>query len=271
MRHIITTACALALAALPFRAFASAWTQNQGSGQAILTGTYYDTSSYWSNQGHKQSEPTYSQYDLNPYIEYGLTSDITVGTNFFLLRDHQDGSTTGTSQTSWGLGDSEFFLRKRLWQGDGLVFSAQPMVKLPSPTDTMPKLGGSSPDAGLGLSGGYSFIAWGLQDFADIDTQYRHRFGTPKDQVNLAGTVGISVSPSWMIMPQTFFTYRTTTPTNAVFTNSGADDYNLITMQLSAVYKVTDETSLQFGGFDHVAGRNTGSGDGVLFAVWKKF
>ena len=271
MRRILAIICITAFNALPFHAFAGAWTQDQGSGQAILTGSYYNTDSYWDNQGHKQSEPAYSKYNLNPYLEYGLTSDITVGTNLSLQRDHQDSGAGSAAQTSWGLGDSEFFLRKRLWQDGGFIVSAEPMVKLPSPTDRMPKLGGSSPDAGLGLSGGYSFTAWGLSDFADIDTQYRHRFGTPKDQINLAGTLGISVSPSWMIMPQTFLTYRTTTPAVAAFSNSAADDYNLITLQLSAVYKASNDVSLQFGGFSHVAGRNTGGGEGALFAVWKKF
>jgi hypothetical protein len=37
------------------------------------------------------------------------------------------------------------------------------------------------------------------------------------------------------------------------------------------VYKINTDTSVQFGGFDHVAGRNTGEGAGALFAVWKNF
>jgi len=196
---------------------------------------------------------------------------LTAGANLSLQRAHQYGSATGASQTSWGLGDSEFFLRKRLWQQGGLVVSAEPMVKLPSPesSDTLPKLGGSSPDAGLGLSAGYGFNAYGFSHFADIDTQYRHRFGTPKDQINIAGTLGIGVAPQWTIMPQAFLTYRTVTPTAAVFTNSSSDDYNLVKLQLSAVYKATDDISLQFGGFSDIAGKNTGGGGGALFAVWK--
>jgi hypothetical protein len=145
------------------------------------------------------------------------------------------------------------------------------MLKLPALTDTAPKLGGSSPDVGMGLSAGYGFTLFGFNDYADIDAQYRYRFGTPKDQINLAGTLGISVSPSWMIMPQAFLTYRASRPNQALFTNSSADDYNLAKLQLSVVYRMNKDTSLQAGAFSNIAGHNIGGGQGGFVSVWKNF
>lgn len=263
----------VALSLIAAEAYAGAWTEPQNSSQIILTGSYYDTSTMFDNKAHKESQPEFSKYELNPYMEYGLRDDLTVGANLSLQAVHQEAYPGGTSQSNWGVGDSVLFLRQRLWQQNGFVVSAEPMIKIPafeSSTD-QPKLGGSSADVGMGLSGGYGFTLLGLNDFADIDTEYRHRFGTPHDQANFAATLGVSVTPEWMIMPQSFFTYRLGFPKTPAFTNSSGDDYNLVKAQLSAVYKLSSDISLQGGGFWNVTGRNAGDGGGVLFAVWKRF
>ena len=262
--------CSIACLA-PSLAYAGAWTQDQGKAQVILTGSYYNADQLWNNHGNKQSQPTYSKYELNPYLEYGLRDDLTIGTSLSLQRLHQDGNHS-PGASSWGVGDSEFFLRKRLWKQDGFVASVEPMIKLPSPESSglQPRIGSSDADAGLGLSGGYGFSAYGQNHFADVDTQYRHRFGGPNDQVKISGTLGVGITPSWMIMPQSFMTYRTGHDANAAFTQSSGDDYNLLRLQLSAVYKMSDDLSFQFGGFKDVDGKNAGVGNGALLAVWKR-
>lgn len=252
---------------LTAQAFAGAWTQDAGKGQLIVNGLYYTTDTLYNNQGNKNSQARYSKYELNPYLEYGLADGITVGSNLSLQRASQSG------QSNWGIGDSEFFLRARLWQRDGFVLSAEPMFKLPSPEDSRetPQLGGRHPDVGMGLSAGYGFSAWGQNHFADLDVGYRYRFADPKDQVKIAATVGLGVTSNWMVMPQAFATLRASKPDVVSFTQSSGDDYNLVKLQLSAVYKYSDTTSLQFGAFSHFDGRNVGAGEGVLLSVWKKF
>jgi hypothetical protein len=265
--------CAITLSTIAGQAYAGAWTQDKGHAQLITTGTYYTADTLWDNNGNKRTQPAYSKYELSPYLEYGWRDDITIGGSLSLQHTSQDGTAGSGSQTNWGLGDSEFFLRKRLWQGKGFVVSAEPMVKLPSPQSAardLPQLGGSHGDVGIGLNGGYGFSAYGLDHFADIDTQYRHRLGTPNDQVKIGATLGVSVTKQWMLMPQVFGTFRTALPTIATFTQSSADDYNLVKLQLSAVYKMTDTVSLQVGGFQDVYGKNSGQGSGVLFGLWKR-
>jgi hypothetical protein len=254
-------------------AYAGAWTQAAGQGQIILTGSYYDTDHYFDNAGHKQKQSTYSQYAASPYVEYGLWDGLTVGTNLTFQHVHQASAPFAPGQTNTGLGDSEFFVRQRLWQGSGLVVSAQPMIKLPAleSSTAAPRLGGDSMDAGLGLSGGYGFSAYGRNHFVDLDTQYRYRFGSPGNQVNLAGTLGIGLLQNLMLMPQAFLTYRTSAPANALFTQSSGDDYNLIKLELSLVYQWREDISLQAGAFSAITGRNTGTGTGGLFALWKSF
>lgn len=60
-------------------------------------------------------------------------------------------------------------------------------------------------------------------------------------------------------------------PSAASFTQSSGDDFDLMKLQLSAVYKVNPHLSIQLGAFSHVDGNNVGAGDGALVAVWKRF
>ena len=272
MRYRLLPAFISILFLNPNTAFAGAWTQAQDGIQLIVTGNYYSAEKMWDNQGQKQSQPTYSKYELNPYIEYGLRDDLTLGANILLDRAHQDAA-AGSGRTNFDIGDSEFFLRKRLINSSGYVMSVEPMIKLPSPenSSSQPRVGSSHPDLGLSIANGYGFSAWGLNHFADLDVQYRHRLGPSKDQVKISGTVGIGLTQRWMLMPQTFLTYRTSHNQTVTFTQSSSDDYNLIRLQLSAVYKMTDSLSLQMGGYGDIDGKNAGIGRGVLIALWKQF
>lgn len=262
------------LTALAGQAYAGAWTLEAGKGQLIMTGLYQSADHLWNNRGNKQPQAEYQKYELNPYMEYGLADGLTVGANLSLQRAQQDATSVTSSESNWGIGDSEFFVRKRLWQRDGFILSSESLIKLPSPEfshDGAPGIGSPNPDMGTGLSAGYGFSAHGLNHFAALDTQYRYRFGRQKDQLKIATTVGISTSEKWMVMPQAFFTYRISDPKTASFTQSSGDDYNQIRLQLSTVYKVREDVSLQFGGFHDVSGKNSGIGKGVLFSVWKQF
>ncbi len=256
---------------IPTLSYAGAWTQPEGSGQVILNGWYYSTDSLYNNSGTEVSQGRYRKYELNPYLEYGLMNGVTIGTNLSLQRASQD--VAGGSVTNYGIGDSEFFARFRLWEQYGFVISAEPLVKLPSPEsdDETPVLGGEHADAGLSFAAGYGFNFFGMNHYITADAGYRHRFGDPKDQIRYSATLGVSVTPKLCIMPQIFGTHRTSDPAAATFTQSSGDDFNLTKLQLSAVYKYSDDVSLQVGGFSHVDGKNVGAGDGALFSVWKKF
>jgi hypothetical protein len=261
----VTAAISLVLVSAP--AFAGAWLQPQGKGQIILNNFYYTADTFFNNQGQRQSQSEYHKYELNPYIEFGWSDQLTLGANLSVQRTSQN------TTSNYGLGDSEFFGRLRLWQKDNFVLSVSPLVKLPALDNSSdrPKIGSSHPDAGLGLAAGYGFDAYGQHHFTDISALYRYRFGDPENQVNITATLGLGLSERWMLMPQVFATYRTDKPDVAAFTQSSGDDYNLVKLQLSAVYKLNDKTSLQFGGFADVDGNNTGVGRGILFSLWRNF
>lgn len=248
-------------------AHAGAWTQNDGKALLITNISYYSTSKFFDNSGNKKLFNNYSKYELNPYLEYGLRDDLTVGANFFLQRASQNAT------SNWGIGDSEFFIRKKLWQKDGFMFSAEPMLKLPSleKQSSQPRIGSKNFDTGLTFSGGYSFKAWGLDHFTNLDAGYRHRFGTPNDQLKFAATAGFSLSKKYMLFTQIFNTTRLKNPANPAFTQSSGDDYDLTKLQISTIYKIDDKLSFQVGAFSHLTGRNVGGGNGATFTINKEF
>lgn len=251
---------------------AGAWTQKKGKGQLITTASYYHNSSYYDDSGTRQTSPNYRKYELNPYAEYGLRDGLTVGTNIFLQSAQQSASATKSQRQSYGLGDSEFFARARLYEKDGFALAIEPMIKLPSPSAYLePAIGSKHTNIGATLSGGYGFSAHGRNHFVDIGAGYIERFGTPKNQLKFSGTLGISTSQNWMILTQIFQTHRTDKSTVSPFTQSSSDDYNLTQLQLSAIYSLSEKNSIQFGGFSNISGRNTGNGDGVLFAFRRNF
>lgn len=257
----------LALCFLPNFSYAGAWTQAAGKGLFIQNFSYYSTNKYFDNSGNKQSMSRYRKYELNPYIEYGLNDWLTVGANVLAPMATQSG------QTNFGISDSEVFVRARIWRQNNWVVSAEPMVKLPSLWDEtdLPKIDNNNFDAGLTLSAGYSFGYWGLDHFINIDGGYRHRFGAPHDQMRFSATAGISVTPKAKILTQVFNTSRIAGSNSAIFTQSSSDDYDLTKLQISGIYKIYDNISLQVGAFTNIEGRNTGSGNGGMFAVSKEF
>lgn len=248
-------------------AHGGAWTQPAGHGQVILNGFYSTSHSYYDNRGRKFSQPAYSKYEINPYIEYGLTDSITLGANLSAQAAKQ------SDYFNTGLGDSEFFARLHVAEIHGLQISLQPLVKLPSPEsrDEFPMIGSRHPDGEIGLSLGYGFDLFGQHHFANLDTAYRHRLGAPKDQLRLSPTLGIGLSQHWMVLPQLFITRRTDAPANAGFTQSTGDDYSETKLQLSAVYRMNSHLTLQAGAFSQLKGKNTGSANGVLLGVWRSF
>lgn len=252
------------------KAHAGAWTLPAGRGQMIATSSYYATDQRFNNGGYRQAQVPYKKFELNPYFEYGLTDSTTAGASLSLQRAHVDGFFPATN---WGIGDTEIFLRQRLMDAGGFVISLEPLLKLPGleSSDDFPQIGGRHPDVAMGLLFGYGFEAFGQNHFIALDTQYRYRFGSPQDQVKAAVTLGISFSPRFMLLSQGFGTARVKAPAVTSYTLSSGDDYSLLKDQLSIVYKLTDDVSLQAGGFVHQIGRNAGAGSGAFFSIWKSF
>jgi hypothetical protein len=274
IRKIVSLAIVFLFFLLAGKVYAGGWIQEAGSGLFIKNTSYFSDSNFFDNYGNKKSlNGLYRKYEVNPYLEYGLRDWLTIGGSIYLQRVIKNDSISATTQSNYGVGDSEIFARTRLWHDDNFSFAVEPMVKFPSLTNSysQPMIGNKNFATGLTLSAGYDFIAFGQSHFVNLDVGYKKRFGNSNNQLKYAASAGFSVSPSWVLMPQIFITSRYKNKAYPIFTQSSGDDYSLTQLQFSALYKVNKKLAVQTGFFYNVAGKNIGNGKGIIFAVHRGF
>ena len=260
------------LASIP--ALAGAWPQEEGNWQIIHSVSLYSADEFFDPLGNNVPQSTFTQRQYNPYIEYGWRDHTTIGINAFI----QDSSSNGDS--NFGLGDVELFARTLLWQknpewkNSEWVISIQPLIKLPSfaDDDDLPALGNDNTDLALSLFSGYSFHYFSQKTFTETEIQYRLRLGAPEDQVRINATIGQDINSDWQVIAQSFTTLSIDSVRGATtFTQSAGDDFDLQTIQLTAVHHYSDQISLQAGAAYDIVGRNTSRGARALFAIWHRF
>lgn len=248
---------------------AAAWLQEPGSGLAILTLRDYESDQYWDADGNRRDTSTYSKKELTPFIEYGLTNDLTIGTKLYLL----DITHTGFGTES-GLGDVELFGRLKLWSSDWEALSAQFLLKVPSgyDKDASPSLGAGQYDLEARLLYGDGGV-WDKQTsstwYFGVEAAVRKRFEDPEDEFRLDWTVGWR-SPSqkweWEFLQENLIALS--------HSANSADrwaDFDLYKVTPSGRYWFSPHTAFQFGITQDVAGRNTGQGSTAFAALWLRF
>jgi len=291
------------------QSYAAAWTQNKGSGQLIVGSSIYQSSRYYDSSSDLKSSGTdFTKLEFNPFIEYGLTDDVTVGINpslqiwrfdknnanepIFDFRQCGVYSYSPSYQINAHIFESELFLRKKLYDKDNLVFSVQPLVKTPCIYYNNGKLEAISDttDYEIRLLGGYGF-KWdpginlsdakrpfaGQYHFINFEAAYRKRNNNKfSDQIRIDATAGFRPYKELLLLTQAFTTISTgDEAVRGVITNNGLatqeDDYYSVKLQISAVQQITKSKSIAFGYFRELAGRNSGIGNGFNISVWHGF
>ena len=267
--------CSLFIAS---QAYAGAWNQPRGDLYLALSEFYYTNDTYFDLDGDKQSQGRFFKSELNPYIEYGISDEWTVGANLFFHYVEQETTQTlsvgGTTvnitadEFNYGLGDSEFFARYQLYRDNDYVLSIQPLIKTPAvyAYDRLPKAANEDWDAEVSLLGGTNFRWRGYDHYIDTRIGYRKRFDPLlDDQLKLDAKVGIRLDPYWTLIPAAYATLSTDLPKQATFSQSGQNDYDLAKLETMIQYRFPDRPlSVHAGGFYHVWGRNAGSGGGLF-------
>lgn len=286
--HRTARICLLAvLSFLPFLPFSAqaGWTQEEGKWFTAQQLSHFRTSHFLREDGRRVKRPEFRKYEYNSYVEYGWQEGTTIGANLFLQSleadDEQFNPVTTSlesfTRTNFGLGDSEFFLRQRLWQGqifgNNTVVSIQPLLKLPVfyESGDQPQSGTDAFDAELRLQAGYGFDFWGEHHYTKIEAAYRKRGGEWQDQLRFDATLGIGLGSDFTLMPQVFITQRAEGNGLSSQNLGAANDYDLTVGQVSLLYNVTEQTTLQLGVYSRLAARNTSDGEGITFGIWHRF
>ncbi len=250
-----------------FPAYSAAWLQDEGRLQLINNFTWYSTESFFNTNGDRLPQAEFTKLEYNPYAEYGLSKETTVGisTSFQSLSQG--------SQDNSGLGDTEIFFRKQLFKDDWTVISYQPLIKIPGfySETRQPLLGNKQIDVELRALYGTSFQFIEQYHYVNLELAYRRKFEKPQDEIRFDATLGFKPKPDILLLAQIFSIFSVDTANVASFQNANSTDFDLTKLQLSAVKDLSETMSVQLGIFRNLRGRNTGSGGGVLLSVWLKF
>jgi len=261
-----TTLAVLALLAGPLPAWAGAWPEPPGGWLDINTLSYYQVAVQGYNQfGKPAGRGTYSQIELSPYVEYGLTDRLTLGLQPRLQEVTQSGL-PGTMSSS-GLVQANIFARYELYHDGADVVSAQGQIGIPgSATRDEPEL--AQPEAEYEarvLYGRNLSLPSHLPGFVDAEAGYRFEEDGASNQIRGDLTLGLTPAPHWQILAQSFNTFST----------GGAkpdqSDYNLYRVEASAVRDVGQNAAVQFGLWHDAGGHNISLGNAGILALWLRF
>lgn len=252
----------------PDSVFAAAWVLPKGSALLIANTEWYYNNRFWNINGDLISGPAFNQLSLNPYFEYGLTDNLTIGENTFFRQVWRQDVNTGME-----LGDSEFFGRYRFWHNSYSVFSGQFGFNLPwvhplffiSPLPPTVSNGQYWIEGRLlyGIGGALPKLAnssW----FLDFEAGYQPNYNGAADQVNTEVVCGWkSPAEKWTV---TLKEYNIFTMHNQTVLN--APNYNLATIEPGILYSITKEISLEVGVYQDFWGTNVGKGTQPFVALW---
>lgn len=266
LRCVLSLSLLSLLPALP--AHAGGWVQEKGDTLFINQLTYFTSNHYYDRSGNTQKEPSFSKLEYQPYLEYGLDEAYTIGGDAYLQRAWQNGS------NNTGIADPEIFLRARLYHDNNQVFSLQPLVKLPSlyeDNSRTPRGGSRSTDTELSLLYGRNLHWLSDRDYLDTRLGYRVRNRGLNNQTKADLAIGLSPAANWQVIPALRYVRADSLGNSATFTENGEMDYDLLKAELGVAYQLTPKDWVQLTVFDHLAGRQTGSGDGVTVAYGVHF
>jgi hypothetical protein len=273
---LVAALIALAWLVIPIPAYAGAWTQDAGHGQIILTTSFFQTAQNFDSDGTPRTfadRGRFRQFLVESYFEYGLTQRSTLVLH--LPAPFLDYSNVYGAQHSAGPGDVEIALRRRLNSSESpWAASAQITVALPAyPADRNPAPGNHQQDVearfllGRGANWKQHHLYW------DAEAAFRYRAGAPADQFRNDVSVGFDLTRRLGVIGQTFVIngLRNGDPLRANSNPNAQSDFDLYKAQVSLVLKLSHGTRLQAGWNNAFAGRNTGTGQAVVLAVWKSF
>jgi hypothetical protein len=248
-------------------ALAGAWLQKKGEWLVLTQVTHYATSEYFDADGTTQKQSRFRKYELQPYAEYGLFDNLTIGGSAYLQRVSQAGG------NNTGLADPELWARTTLWEDSRQRVALQPLIKLRSvfESEGTPRGGSRSTDLELSALYGRNLNIISARDYADLRVGYRMRNRGLSDQVRADAALGLQLAPAWQIVPAVRGVFATDGRDTATFSENGDLDYALVKAEVMTSYQLDETRWVQASIFDHIAGAQTGSGRGFTLGYGARF
>lgn len=251
----------------PSGANAGAWLQKQGEGEIILNYTYYNTNAKFDEDGEEFKDNGFVKNEINPYLEYGLLDELTIGTSlsFQSILSREDG--TFASGEGLELSYADIFARTYLYNEDGFVVSFQPGVRIPVEENANVNPEGDKPIMELKFLTGKTFEWFDRYHFAEASFAMRPRPEPIEDMMKVEGTLGLKLEDDYLLLSQIFIEK----PLSRNHKDNNPANYSSTKLQLSLAFDYWETAFLQVGTFRVIDGVNTSGGQGFLLSTWYKF
>ena len=230
----------------------------------LPNGGYTEGSRRFDPSGHAVAAPAVTKAEASGYLEYGLTSWLSLIAAPTLA--HQTG--VPATNTVTGSDSSAFGARLQLLGGAGSVLAVQALVQPPigaGGTAAQLAAGGArSLAVDLRVLGGHAFTLFGLAAFVDVEPGVRLYADPLPNEARLDLAFGVRPVARLLVLVQDF---NTLAPRAGPLIPSASYSKG----QASLVYDFSTRWSGQVGVVRTVAGRNALRETGPLFAVWYRF
>mgnify|MGYP003343020360 CR=1 FL=1 len=243
---------------------AGAFMQPVGGWQIIQTLRFTGSATGFGADGRITPLPLYQKYELQTYLEYGLTDWLTLIAQPTLSRIFADGNPWGLAL---GITSVEAGARAKIAQFNDIVFSAQATAKIPTARDrTNPALfGNTGEEFDFRLLAGKPFELAGFTGFVDAQSGSRLRRDGPPDEIRLDLTIGFRPLPRLTFLAQSF---------NIIAPSAGQPGFPAMRqhkIQGSLVWDLSQSVSLQSGLFTTIASRKARREQGFVSGFWYRF
>lgn len=252
--------------------FAGAWTQEKGKSYHRLAANYYFADKEFKDDGDSRSiawNGEFTDFNLNYYAEYGVMDELTViASMYYKMIEREDDYYEYDTR---GIGDVDLAARYRLHSSDIGVFSVQGLLKIPElydEDDDLP-LGNGQYDYELRLLYGRSL--WPLiPGYMNLEAGYRWRAEAPSDEFRYLVEIGSDLGKNF---------YARAKVDGLISMDNGADmtdafgnptstlEYDLVKLDLTVGYQVTQKLGLELGYTPALWGDTTAKGATWTLAV----
>ncbi|MBN2705527.1 MAG: hypothetical protein JXR89_03700 [Deltaproteobacteria bacterium] len=242
-------------------AWAGAWTNRQKGMYNKLALNYFVSQDYYDDDSDRHGlayDGKFTDLNLNWYLEYGLTDDLTlIGSLYYKWLEEENDYFRAESN---GVGDLEVGLKWKLID-EPLVLALQGLAKIAGPyDDEVPGLGSDQTDFELRLLLGKSLYPLPL--YLGLEAAYRWRTKAPADEWRLLAEIGGNAGKYFYGRVKLDCIFSANNAENgASYSNiTLTPEYDLITLDTTIGVNFNQHLSLELSYKPTLSGQNTAAG-----------
>ena len=249
-----------------------AWTQEEGHSYNRLAVNYFYSEKEYVDDSDRvvyENDGSFQDANLNYYLEYGVTDDLTAIASIYYKQLRREDSTIDIK--TYGIGDVDLALKYKILDNIAGVFSGQVLVKVPEfydENDTLP-LGNGQYDVEFRLLYGRSVYPL-FPGYFNLEAGYRWRAEDPADEFRFLVEVGSDFGANF---------YGRAKLDGLLGLNNGdntmdqygnptiANDFDLVKLDLTLGYQLSEQWGVEAEFTPTVYGERTAYGQTYTLAL----